>query len=58
MEKPSLRKDKPNGKFLLGERTPSEKYIFRMKQWKSPAWGRIINGKFLFVEGFFNGIFH
>jgi hypothetical protein len=38
-----------NGKFQLEERTPSEKYFFSRNQWKTPSWGRIINGKFLFV---------
>jgi hypothetical protein len=38
-----------NGKFQLVERTPMEKYLFRRNHWKTPSWGRIINGKFLFV---------
>jgi hypothetical protein len=43
-----LSKEK-NGKLRSGERKPSEKYFFRGNHWKTPAWGRIINGKFLFV---------
>jgi hypothetical protein len=38
-----------NGKFQLVERIPPEKYFFRRNHWKTPSWGRIINGKFLFV---------
>jgi hypothetical protein len=45
MEKTQGRKRK----LQLVERTPMEKYFFRRNHWKTPSWGRIINGKFLFV---------